>query len=483
LVGERAGELALSATRGVDALGVYYGRYLPQVVLAALVPVGLVTWVGVQDWVSGCVLVAMLGLVPLAMVFFGREASRRAGRQWRRLSSLSARYLELVQGLPTLRALGRSEHGRREVAASTEALRQTTMGTLRVAFLSSLATELLSGLGVGLVAMLLGLRLLGGSVGLAPALAILLVAPEVFLPLRRAGAEFHASTEGRAAATRLFDVLDLAVEDGSGGRDACVGRSATDASPRLTEQGTAGNDHDAIRHTEPPSVAVNLRGIVVLYPNRGAPALSLSELQVDPGEHLAVVGPSGSGKSTLLAVLLGLTRPDSGTVTLGGTDLSDVDMVEWRRRTTWVPQRTRLFRGSLLDNVRFSRPDASSARVDEAVRISGLDGLVNRLPRGLDTAVGEGGMTLSAGERQRVALARAVIRDAALVLLDEPASNLDPQALDVLEQNMTRWASGRTVVVAAHRSFLVPVDRVVALGGSDGAADGDAERDPMGAGW
>ncbi len=209
LAQERAGELSLTATRGVAALDAYFGRYLPQAVLAGLAPIAILAWVGWEDWVSMLVLAALVVLVPLSMVYFGRKAGRETHRQWRRLSSLSARFLDLVQGLPTLRAFGRQAHGRREVAASTEGLRQTSMTLLRVAFLSALAMEFLAGMGVGLVAMVLGLRLLGGTVSLSTALAVLLVSPEVFLPLRRAGAEFHASAEGQAAAERILDVLDL----------------------------------------------------------------------------------------------------------------------------------------------------------------------------------------------------------------------------------------------------------------------------------
>jgi thiol reductant ABC exporter CydD subunit len=454
LARERPGELALVTTRGVDDLSVYFGRYLPQVVLAGLVPVGLVVWVGVEDWVSGLVLVAALLLVPALMVLFGREATRRASRQWRRLSSLAARYLELVQGLPTLRALGRSGHGRREVAASTEALRATTMGTLRVAFLSALAMELLSGLGVGLVAMLLGLRLLDGTVGLGTALAVLLVAPESFLPLRRAGAQFHASSEGRAAATRLLEVLATpapgrgSVSGPPQGLGATAGHRPSRSAPGAHWAG---------------GPVLELRDVVVTYPHRAEAALRVDQLRVDEGEHLGLVGPSGTGKSTLLAVVLGLVRPSGGTVRLGGVDLEHVDLARWRMDTTWVPQRARLVRGSLLDNVRFARPDAADSEVERAVHVAGLDILAARLPLGLDTALGEDGMTVSAGERQRVAIARAVLRDAPVVLLDEPATNLGPEARLELEERLGAWAAQRTVIVAAHRSFLVPVDRVVTL--------------------
>ncbi|MGH9093233.1 MAG: ABC transporter transmembrane domain-containing protein, partial [Acidimicrobiales bacterium] len=225
IAGERAGELSLTATRGTAALDVYFGRYLPQAVLAGLAPLALLAWVGWEDWVSLLVLAGLVALVPVAMVVLGRRAAAQTRRQWRQLSSLSARFLELVQGLPTLRAYGRAGQGRREVAGATEGLRRTTMGTLRVAFLSALAMEFLAGIGTGLVAMVLGLRLLGGTVTLSTALAVLLVSPEVFLPLRRAGAEFHASTEGQAAAARIMDLLEAeppAAVAGTGPADAAA---------------------------------------------------------------------------------------------------------------------------------------------------------------------------------------------------------------------------------------------------------------------
>ena len=446
LAGERAGELSLTATRGVEALGVYFGRYLPQAVLAGTAPVGLLAWVGWEDWVSGLVLLGMVALVPVAMIVFGREATRRAAGQWGRLSSLSARYLELIQGLPTLRAAGRAALGRREVAASTEGLRQTTMGTLRVAFLSALAMELISGLGVGLVAMLLGLRLLNGTLGLGTALAVLLVAPEVFVPLRRAGAEFHASTEGRAAAARIWEVLDQPA--GAGAVQGAPGQPPT--RPRGAP--------------DPASVPIRLEGVEISYPDRSAPAFGPADLVIGPGEHVALAGPSGSGKSTLLAALLGLVAPSAGRIFVDDVDLARIDLDDWRRHITWVPQHPHLFRGTLRDNLRFARPDAPAASIDRAVNLAGLAGLVRRLPSGLETVVGEGGLTLSAGERQRVAIARAVVRDAPLVLLDEPAAHLHPAAVDELRRGLGEWAEGRTVVSASHRAEVVHIDRVIHLG-------------------
>lgn len=437
LAGERAGELSLTATRGTAALDVYFGRYLPQAVLAVLAPMGILAWVGWEDWVSLLVLLGVAALVPMAMVVFGRRSAQQTQRQWKRLTSLSARFLELVQGLPTLRAFGRSAQGRREVEEATEGLRLATMQTLRVAFLSALALEFLSGIGVGLVAMVLGLRLLDGSVPLATALAVLLVSPELFLPMRRAGAEFHASNEGKAAAARILDVLDT---------------------PAVAQEGTRMIE---VAH---PDVAVE--GVRVAFGGRAGPVLEGFDLHVGAGEHVALVGPSGSGKSTVLALLLGFVQPSAGSVRLGGVALGDARMDSWRQVFAWVPQRPHLFDGSIAENVALGKADAAIEDVWGAVELAGLAEFVKELPHGLDTRLGAGGLTVSSGERTRLAIARAVLRDAPVVLLDEPAAHLDATTEGWLGDALAPWFEGRTVVVAAHRPQLVGrIDRTVAIGG------------------
>ena len=453
LAGERTGELTLTATRGVHAVEAYVGRYLPQLVVAVLAPAGLLCWVATADWVSAAILLGMVALVPAAMVALGRGSARRARRQWRLLSSLSARYLELVQGLPTLRAFGRAAQGRREVAASTEGLRVATMAVLRAAFLSALGMELLSGLGVGLVAMVLGLRLLAGTTGLATALAVLVVAPEVFLPLRRAGAEFHASAEGQAAADRIFGVLDEA------------------ARPRRGSSGAAARTGGTVL-ADPRRGPVELRAVTVRYPGRRLPAVAELDLCLQPGEHVALVGPSGAGKSTVLALLLGFVLPESGTVRVAGVDLAAMPPASWRDLVSWVPQRPHLFRGSLEDNLRLGLPTARADQLWRVVEAVGLAPLVGRLPRGLATPLGPEGLTLSAGERQRVALARCALRDAPLVLLDEPVAHLANEDHVLLRRSLSGWLADRTVLVAGHAPGLVDPDRVVAIpaGGPDHAA-------------
>ena len=470
LAGERAGELSLAATRGTTALDVYFGRYLPQAILAGLAPIGILAWVAWTDWVSLLVLLGVVALVPVTMILFGRRAAAETRRQWRRLSSLSARFLELIRGLPTLRAFGRAAQGRREVAAATEGLRQTTMATLRVAFLSALAMEFLAGIGTGLVAMVLGLRLLGGTVSLYTALAVLLVSPEVFLPLRRAGAEFHASAEGRAAAERILDLLDQPA--GSVGSAEAAGPATAIGTTPTTATGPPSQPR---RRTPVPGrpFPVRLDGIGVTFSGRSQPALDRFELTIDKGEHVALVGPSGVGKSTVLAVLLGFVAPEAGTVSIGGVDLADVDLAAWRRRIAWVPQRPHLFGGTLAENLRLGDPDAAPERLDRVLEATGLARLVAALPAGLATRVGEGGITLSAGERQRVAVARAALRDAPLVLLDEPVAHLDLTTEALLREALDPWLDGRTVLVAAHRPELVArIDRTAVLAGDVPEAEG-----------
>lgn len=444
LAGERTGELATSATQGIDALDAYFARYLPTAVLAALTPLVLLVWILDRDWFSAVILVVTAAVIPLFMILLGLEATRNASRQWERLSGLAATFYDLLQGLPTLRAFGRTHDGRATLERANGELRDETMSTLKVAFLSSLALETLASVGTALVALFLGLRLLHGTLGVGTALAVLVLAPEVYLPLRRAGAEFHSSAAGRAAAERILDVLDDA--------------DAADAADTGSRTG-------AVRPLPDPAThAVRLDRVTVRHAGRALPVLDQVDLVLEPGEHVAVVGESGAGKSTLLTVLLGFTLPEHGDVRIGAERLGDCSLRDWRAQVAWVPQRPNLVRGTLEDNLRLGNPGASDAQVARAVERAGLDGLVGRLAGGLATPVGEGGLTLSAGERQRIALGRAVLRDVPVVLLDEPTAHLDAAREASLRDLLTPWLEGRTVVMAAHRGGLVGrVDRTVTL--------------------
>ena len=445
LAGERTGELSLTATRGMRSLHAYYFRYLPQAAAAAVIPFLLLVWVATQDWLSFVVVVALVVAVPLTMIYFGREATQRAERQWRRLSSLSARFLQLVEGLPTLRAFGREAQGRREVEAANEGVRSATMRTLRTAFLSALSMDMIAGFGVGFVAMVLGLRLLWGQLGLQTAMAVLLVAPEIFIPLRRAGAEFHASTEGQAAAARVLEVLDTPAP-----------QSAAE-----TAEAVASPDPSRARPDAGPLVVAGLR---VEYEHRGEPALASLTFEIPAGSRLALTGPSGAGKSTLFAALLRFVELSSGDLSIAGRSASELTPAEWRTHFSWLPQRPHLFNTSLAENLRLGAPDAPDASLARVLDAVGLTELLRNLPAGLATVLGHDGLTLSAGERQRVALARALLCPAPVLLLDEPTASLDPPTAARLAPAIEPWLANRSVLVAAHEPVLLPrFDSVIAL--------------------
>jgi len=460
LAGERTGELASVGTQGVEALEVYFARYLPSAVVAGLAPPILLAWVLWSDWRSFLILAVTVSVIPVFMVLLGLEAKRHAERQWNRLSGLAAAFYDLLEGLPTLRAFNRAHAGRRTLERATEDFRVTTMSTLRLAFLSSLALEVLAAVGTALVALFLGLRLLDGSLDLAVGLAVLVLAPEVYLPLRRAASEFHTSTAGQAAAERILAILDepLPLVPGQ-----------AQAASALTAAGTGVASPGVAVEADLAALArstLRMSDLRVCYAGRVVPVLDGLDLEVAFGEHVAVTGESGAGKSTLLAVLLGFVAPTGGKLTVGGVDLGDLPVRDWRRQIAWVPQRPYLVRGTIAENLCLAGNTAGERALARAIGQSGLSGVLERLPRGLSTPVGEGGLTLSAGERQRVAIARAILRDAPLVLLDEPTAHLDAGRELSLASTLGPWLESRTVIVAAHRLGLVGrVDRTLALVG------------------
>ena len=436
LSGERSGELTTLATRGIDALEGYFSRYLPQLVLACLVPWAVLAVVVPADLLAGLTIVLTLPLIPVFMVLVGLHTRRRMDRQWRALERLSGHFLDVVAGLPTLKVFGRAKAQAAAVGDTTERYRVATMGTLRLAFLSALVLELLATLSVALVAVGVGLRLVEGGLSLQTALLVLILAPEAYQPLRQVGVHYHASAEGLAAAERVFAVLET---------PRPVGGTRTDV-PDL--RGTR----------------LSVRDLTVRHDDATTAMLAGFSMDVRPGELLAVTGASGAGKSTLLAVLAGLVAPSSGRVTVGDVDLTDLDREAWWRHLTWLPQRPAFVAGTVADNVRLADPQASDAAVARALVEAGAD-FVPALAAGQDTVLGAGGAGLSAGQRQRVALARAFLRDTPLVLLDEPTAGLDAATEARVVAALHRLAVGRTVVVVAHRPALVAAaDRVVGVG-------------------
>ncbi|MFD5895029.1 thiol reductant ABC exporter subunit CydD [Streptomyces sp. NPDC060366] len=451
LSGQRTGSLVALATRGVDALDDYFARYLPQLGLAVVVPVAVLARIVTDDWVSAGVIVLTLPLIPLFMVLIGWATQSRMDRQWQLLSRLSGHFLDVVAGLPTLKVFGRAKAQAESVREITSEYRRATIRTLRIAFLSSFALELLSTLSVALVAVGIGMRLVHGDLDLYTGLVVLILAPEAYLPLRQVGAQYHAAAEGLAAAEEIFAVLETGAGGSSGG--------AARVSGGVTEV--------------PDSPRLEFEGVTVRHEGRTEPSLDAATLVVEPGETVALVGPSGAGKTTLLNVLLGFTAPTEGRVRVGGTDLSSLDLDRWRERIAWVPQHPYLFAGTIAENVRLARPDADAAAVRKALRDAGAYDFVTALPQGADTPLGEDGAGLSSGQRQRLALARAFLADRPLLLLDEPTAALDGETEAGIVEAVRRLAVGRTVLLVIHRPALLSVaDRVIELGGRTHGAGG-----------
>jgi len=441
--GATPGDVATVAGHGLDALDPYIGRYLPDLVMAASVPFALVVVVGALDWVSALVLLAVVALFPVFGYLVGAASSDLASTRWNQLQGFGRQIADVFEGLPVLKAFGRSAYQRERIAEAGEALRRATLSTLRVAFLSALVLETLASVSVALVAVPLGLRLLNGSVHLSAALAVLIIAPEVLHPLRRASAEFHESTEGLAAARRAMDMTTSDAERESHG--ATVARVAP---------------------PDPAHVAVSLHDVHVDLPGRDRSVLARATLTIEPGETVVLVGANGAGKSTTLALLIGSLDPSAGSVTAGGVDLRDLDTRAWRRQLAFLPEHPTLLAATLAENLRLADPRATDARLAEALNLAGAGEILARLPDGLGTRLGDGGVTVSAGERQRIAIARVLLREASLVLLDEPTVHLDSAAEATTIKALRGHLRGRSALIVTHRRAVLELaDRVVALEG------------------
>ena len=454
LGGQRAGEITALATKGLDGLDAYFARYLPQLMLAVVVPLAVLVRVAFADWISAVIIAATLPLIPLFGILIGWHTRAQTQRQWRLLALLGGHFLDVVSGLPTLKLFGRARAQAEVIEEVTSAHRKATMTTLRVAFLSSLVLELTAALATALVAVEIGLRLLYGHVSYQTALLVLLLTPEAYLPLRNAGGQFHASTEGTTAAQRAFEILDTPVR-------GVPGRS----SPRGQQlRGVPGGSFPRGQQSPPSAPAaassaaadlsredIALRAVTLSYPGRGRPALDEVSLTIRPGEQIILTGPNGAGKSSLLALLLRFATPTSGAITAGSVDLAEIPADWWRSQIAWVPQHPHLFTATVAENIALGEPGARREDIAAAARLAGADEFIRRLRDGYDTVLTEGARSLSAGQRQKLALARAFLRRAPLLLLDEPTAHLDPVSADRVMAALEDQLADRTVVLVTHR--------------------------------
>jgi thiol reductant ABC exporter CydD subunit len=447
--GERTGELSTAAVEGIEQLDAYFSQYLPAIVLAASIPLTILLVVFPIDLLTGIVFILTAPLIPFFMVMIGKAAEALTKRQYSSLSRLSSHFFDVLQGLTTLKILGQARGQAQVIGQFSERYRDMTMQVLRVTFLSALALELLATISVAIVAVEIGFRLLYRNMEFLPAFFLLVLAPDFYQPLRNLGLRFHAGMSGVTAATRIYEILDTPLPD--------TRYSILDTRYSNTEL-----SNYRISNIELSNIAFS--NIKFTYPSRQSPAIEDISLEIPSGKMTALIGPSGSGKSTLASLLLRFIEPQRGQILVGETPLAQIPPDLWREQIAWVPQNPYLFSDSLANNLRLAKPDAPESDLRAACRRAGLEEFIAELPEGLETQIGERGARLSGGQAQRLALARAFLKDAPLLLLDEPTSSLDPALESQLETAVRELTKNRTVLIIAHRLATIrQADQVIVL--------------------
>ncbi len=440
--GERTGELTNTLTEGLEELETYFRRYLPQVVLAAVVPLLVLVLVFPRDWISGLIMLLTAPLIPLFMNLIGSIAESLTKKQWAQLERMSAFLLDALQGLTALKILGRSREYIRRVEEVSDRFRETTLEVLRIAFISALVLEWVGTLSTAVVSVGIGLRLLYGKLTFEQAFFVLLLTPEFYFPLRQLGARFHAGMGGVAAAERIFAVLDTPPQIPP------ESASAAAAKPLLPQE----------------FFPLRLESVTFTYPDGSVPALQDVSLTIEEGMQLALVGPSGAGKTTLAYLLLRFVVPQSGEIWVGERRLAEIPAAVWRQSVAWVPQQPYLFNTTVEENIRLARPDASFDDIVQAAKIARADEFIRTLPEGYQTVVGEQGARLSGGQAQRIALARALLKDAPFLILDEPTASLDPEHEAAIQEGLQALLARRTALIIAHRlNTVTQADRIAVL--------------------
>ncbi|MEJ2557158.1 MAG: thiol reductant ABC exporter subunit CydD [Anaerolineae bacterium] len=449
--GERSGELVNTVVEGIEALDAYFSQYLPQLALAALVPLTVLVFVFPLDFLSGLVLLLTAPVIPVFMILIGNLAETLTKRQWVSLSRMSAHFLDVLQGLTTLKLLGRSRDQIQIIAQISDRFGRATLSVLRVTFLSALVMEMVATISTAVVAVEVGLRLLYGHLPFEQAFFVLILAPEFYLPLRLLGTRFHAGMSGVTAARRIFEIVEAKAKVEAEAKVEVEVRVKVKLSLSLSL-----NLNHRIRFAD----------VYYAYDDGERPALNGLSLQIAPGQKVALVGPSGAGKSTVAHLLLRFIQPDRGAITVDGIRLQELPLSAWRAQVAWAPQNPYLFHATVIENIRLARPEASLDEVIWAARQAHAHSFIQALPQGYDTPIGERGARLSGGQAQRIALARAFLKDAPLLILDEPTSNLDPEHETLLQEAMERLMQGRTILIIAHRlSTVYRADRIWVMAG------------------
>lgn len=447
--GQRTGELVAVINEGVERLEPYVSHYLPQLGLSILVPLLIIVVVLPIDWFSAILLLFTGPVIPVLMALVGSNTQKRTQAQWATLSLMSAHFLDVMQGLTTLKLFGRSQAQQERIAYISDRYRDKTLQVLRYAFLSGAVLEFMTLTAIGVIATTLGVRLLNHSISFDKAFLILLLTPEFYRPLQELGVQRHAALEGQASAKRLFEILETPLPM----RVKLATEEPMQAGP----------------------ITIEITDLSYTYPKKETPALDRVSLRLSANTCTALVGRSGAGKSTLVNLLMRFMDATSGTISANGVPIAAHSPDRWREYVALVPQRPYLFYGTVRENIRLARPQASDSEVAQAAALSGVTSFIDELPRGFDTQVGEQGTQLSAGQAQRIAIARAFLKNAPILILDEPTSSLDPENEMLIRQSLTTLMRDRTVLVIAHRyNTIAQADRIVVLenGGSAKPARG-----------
>ena len=434
---QRTGELSNTILTGIDALDSYFSQYLPQVVLAILIPGMILIFIFPLDLLSGIVLFLTAPLIPVFMLLIGSRAESLTKKQWKILSLLSAHFLDVLQGLTTLKIFGRSQEQIRHIADISEQFRIATMRVLRVAFLSALVLELIAMLSIAILAVEIGLRLLYGRMQFEHALFILILAPEFYQPMRQLSARFHSGMKGITAAQRIFQILET----------PALNKIYEGVSPKNISQ-----------------YPIHFRLVSYSYPDMFKSALRDINFTIEPGQKVALIGASGSGKTTISYLLLRFIEPSNGCVLLDNQNIKEYDAENWRKRVSWISQSPYLFQQSIYNNIHMANPQATENDVIRSAQLAHIHDFINTLPQGYQTNVGERGVRLSGGEAQRVALARAFLKDAPIIILDEPTANLDPEIEREIQKSINELIKNKTAIIIAHRlSSVRSADKLLVL--------------------